>query len=444
MQTLLDDDGGPIGGQPTGFREEALRQSVLMEIHARPFQGIATPRRIFHYAFLTDGDGAKKARDQLRERCRGVGLAEPALDANHFIVTIGKARLRWETHSEFTTYTWDMAPDLAADPPPFSELLAGPFDQPGPLIVATRLDLIADHRETGELLEGLDPGTTAVSALREGRAIGATDFRLHKDGMTHILLVDRGLYAHEIGPMVIRLTELETYRTLALLGLPEARRLQPLLGRAEAGLHDATTKIGLSPDLAENRALLESLTKLAGDLEASASRSAYRFGATKAYYEIVQNRMTAIREQPLEGYTRWSSYLQRRMAPAMRTCIGVEARQREISERLARAANLLRTRIEVDLEQQNRELLASMNRRARLQLRLQQWVEGLSVAAVSYYVVGLVSYLAHGAESLDAAIEPSLITALAVLPVVIGIWLFVRIIRARSHAEEAEEEQLGP
>ncbi len=205
-------------------------------------------------------------------------------------------------------------------------------------------------------------------------------------------------------------------------------------------MHDATTKIGLSPDLAENRALLKSLTQLASDIEASATASAYRFGATKAYYDIVQSRLGATREGPLEGYARWSSYLQRRMAPAMRTCLGVEGRQRDISDRLARAANLLRTRIEVDLEQQNRELLSSMNRRARLQLRLQQWVEGLSVAAVSYYVVGLISYLAHGLELVDHDMNPGVITALAVPPVVIGIWLFVRMYRARGHAQEAEED----
>ncbi len=440
MQTLLNDEGGPIEGSPAGFLEDPMRRSVLMEIHARPFHGVATPRRVFHYAFLTKPEGATRAHEQLLERCRKSGVPGPAAGDNHFLITFGEARLRWEAHSEFITYTWDMAPTVAEAPPAFSDLFGGPFDQPGPLIVATRLDLIEEHGEIGALLDGLDPGTTAVSTLREGRAIGATDFRLHRDGMTRILLIDRGLYPHEIGPMVIRMTELETYRTLALLGLPEARRLQPVLAHAEAELHDATTKIGLSPDLAENRALLESLTQLASDIEASATASAYRFGATKAYYDIVQSRLGAIREGPLEGYTRWSSYLQRRMAPAMRTCLGVEGRQRDISDRLARAANLLRTRIEVDLEQQNRELLSSMNRRARLQLRLQQWVEGLSVAAVSYYVVGLISYLAHGLESVDHDMNPGVITALAVPPVVIGIWLFVRMIRARGHAQEAEED----
>ena len=428
----------PLGR--TGFLEHELREISLGEIHARPFQSVTTPRRVFHFAFTTDDVGAIAARGQLARLCRDAGVTPPSGDDSHHIVSFGEARLRWETHSEFTTYTWDIAPVVSEETPSFDTLFGGNFEQPGPLIVATRLDLVEGDRDIGELLGGLDPGTAAVSLLRDGRAIGATDFQENDDGLTRILVVDRGLYSHEVGPVVIRLIELETYRTMALFGLPEARKLQPMIAQVETALQEATTKIGLSPDLAENRALLESLTKLAGDLESSVARSAFRFAATRAYNDIVQNRMGAIRETALEGYTRWSSFLQRRMGPAMRTCWGVESRLREVSDRLARAANLLRTRIEVDLEQQNRELLASMNSRARLQLRLQQWVEGLSVAAVSYYIVSLVYYLANGVDSLGTGLNPAGITALAIPPVVLGIWFFVRTVRARGHADEAAED----
>lgn len=432
----------PVGR--SGFHEHELRGLSLGEIHARPFQGVPTPRRVFHYAFITDASAAAAARNQLVVICKGAGVPAPRADASHHIVTFGEARLRWETHSEFTTYTWDMAPNGEDEVPTFEALFGGPFQQPGPLIVATRVDLVEGHREISELLRGLDPGTTAVSLLRDGRAIVATDFQENDDGLTRILLVDRGLYPHEVGPVVIRMIELETYRTLALLGLPVARRLQPLIARVESTLQDATAKIGMTPDLSENRALLESLTGLAGDLEASVAESAFRFAASRAYNEIVQNRMWAVRETPLEGYTRLSSFLERRMGPAMRTCQGVETRLREVSDRLARAANLLRTRIEVDLEQQNRELLASMNSRARLQLRLQQWVEGLSVAAVSYYVVSLIYYLANGVDSLGVGINPAGITAFAIPPVVLGIWMFVRYIRAKGHAEAQDDEGTHP
>jgi uncharacterized membrane-anchored protein len=426
------------------FSEHPLRQFALGEIHARPFQAIATPRRIFHYAFTSDREGAERDRKQLQERCRQLGVTAPSDTQSHHVVTIGSTRLRWELHSEFVTYTWDSEPGPDVEPPSFDDLLGGPFRQPGPMIVATRLDLVKERGDIGEMLRDLDPGTTAVSSLRGGRAIGATDFRADDRGLTRMLLIDRSLYKHEVGPIVIRLMELETYRTMALLGLPEAHRLQPLIARAEIGLQDATTKIGQNSDLTRNRALLEDLTSLASDLEAAAARSSFRFGATRAYSEIVASRLSAIREEPLEGYTRWSSFLQRRLAPAMRTCQGIEARLGELSDRLARAANLLRTRIEVDLEQQNRELLASMNSRARLQLRLQQWVEGLSVAAVSYYVVSLVYYLANGADSFGLGVDPARITAFAVPPVVVGIWLFVRRVRARGHAAERESEAENP
>ena len=107
--------------------------------------------------------------------------------------------------------------------------------------------------------------------------------------------------------------------------------------------------------------------------------------------------MHTIGERKVEGLPTWSSFLARRMAPAMRTCATTEERQTNLSEKLARAANLLRTRVDVELERQNRDLLKSMNERTRLQLRLQTTVEGLSVAAVSYYVVGLFGYLVKGA-----------------------------------------------
>lgn len=417
--------------------EHPLRDFVLQEIHARPFQVMATPRLILHYGFTTTAADADRAREDLAERCRVLGLPEPAPDANQHIVQFGDVRLRWETRSEITIYSWD-CDGAAATVPTSPEVLLHGFRQPGPLIVATRLDLVRDDRPTDEILAAFDPGSTAVSALRDGRAIAATDFRV-RDGLTNILVVDRGLFSQEVGALVQRLIELETYRTMALLGLPEARRLQPQLARLEEGLRETTNKIGSSPGLNENRALLDRLTEMAAELESSAAESAFRFGASRAYAEIVGLRLASIREGMAEGYTRWSSFLQRRMAPAMRTCQTVENRQHDLSDRMARAANLLRTRIEVELEQQNRELLATMNRRAQLQFRLQQWVEGLSVAAVSYYVVGLVYYLAGGAGAFGWEIESRWVAAFAVIPVVLAIWFFVRRLRA-SHGGHEDDD----
>ena len=142
---------------------------------------------------------------------------------------------------------------------------------------------------------------------------------------------------------------------------------------------------------------------------------------------------STIGERKVGGFPTWTSFLARRMAPAMRTCATTEARQTDLSEKLARAANLLRTRVDVELERQNRDLLKSMNERTRLQLRLQTTVEGLSVAAVSYYVVGLFGYLAKGVQDEGVPINVTLATALFVPVAVLGIWFVVRRIRQAAY-----------
>jgi uncharacterized membrane-anchored protein len=128
-----------------------------------------------------------------------------------------------------------------------------------------------------------------------------------------------------------------------------------------------------------------------------------------------------------------SSFLQRRNAPAFRTCERMEANLASLAARLTRASGLLRTRIDVELAKQNNGLLGAMNERTQLQLRLQQTVEGLSIAAISYYVVGLVSFLLKGLK--DRGLLPvstDVATALSVPAVVLAMAFVIRRIR-RKH-----------
>jgi uncharacterized membrane-anchored protein len=247
--------------------------------------------------------------------------------------------------------------------------------------------------------------------------------------------MDRGLNAEGAGALVQRIIELETYRTLALLGLPEAQRLFPSIDRIEQRLAEVTAEMQRTVDPVDNHRLLDELTALAAELEAGAAASLFRFGASRAYHEIVQLRLQTIGERKVGVFPTWSSFLARRMAPAMRTCIATEERQENLSRKLARAANLLRTRVDVELEQQNRDLLKSMNERTRLQLRLQSTVEGLSVAAISYYVVALFDHMVKAAHDAGALrFEPSYATAAFVPVAVLGIWGIVRRIRSKHIA----------
>lgn len=413
-----------------------LRAAILGEVHARPFTPIATPSRVLHFAFDTSGARAQADRMHFAALCEQRGLLPLLPTEKHHRVTIDSATLRWEQHSEFTTYTWEFPADPAALPfTPPAAALAAPMalvPPPGPLLVAVDLHLVADapSRTTPERL--FDRASLAAAENSDGTALYATDFKPDSDGFVRILVADRKLGPERAGALVQRILEIETYRLLALLGLPEAQRLAPSIGRIEQRLGEVTEQMRQPGELSQNNDLLNELTALAAELEAGAAASLFRFGASRAYNEIVHLRLQTIGERKVGGLPTWSSFLARRMAPAMRTCLTTEERQANLSRKLARAANLLRTRVDVELEQQNQDLLKSMNARTRLQLRLQATVEGLSVAAISYYVVGLFSYLVKAAH--DAGLiefEPNFAIAAFVPIAILSIWWTVRRIRKR-------------
>jgi uncharacterized membrane-anchored protein len=277
-----------------------------------------------------------------------------------------------------------------------------------------------------------DPMSLAAARVVNGDAIAATDFRAVRDGFVRIAILDTKLDGKAAGALVIRLLEIETYRILALFGLPLAQRLSPSVGAAEQELARISNAMTSTEGLETDNRLLAQLTGLAARTEAEATEAAFRFGASRAYDGIVQQRLQAIKEEPYLAYPTISSFLSRRMAPAMRTCQMLQERQADLSRKLTRAANLLRTRVDVEIERQNRDLLHSMNDRARMQLRLQQTVEGLSVAAISYYVVSLGSYVFKALKDIGwLPVDPGIATALFVPVSILGIAVVVRQIRRR-------------
>jgi uncharacterized membrane-anchored protein len=419
----------------TQLKPHPLRAAVLGEVHARPFTPLTTPRRILHFAFDTTGEAARADRSALADFCNRRGLEPLRQGAKHHRLALGGATLRWEQHSEFTTYTWELPAPAGAPFYPAASSLAAPMaglPQPGPVLVALDLHLVAGGESTNAIDRLFERASLVVAENAEGDARFATDFQVDAGGFVRILVIDRGLTPERAGALVQRIIELEAYRMLALLGLPEAQRLSPSINRIEKRLGEVTDEMRHTEKLIDNHRLLDELTELAAELEAGAAASLFRFGASRAYNEIVQLRLQSIGDRKVHHFPTWSSFLTRRMQPAMRTCATTEARQTDLSEKLARTANLLRTRVDVEMERQNRDLLKSMNARTRLQLRLQTTVEGLSVAAVSYYVVGLFGYLMKGAQDEGVPVNISLATALFVPVAVVAIWLLVRRIR-RKH-----------
>ncbi|WP_395665539.1 DUF3422 family protein [Methylocella sp.] len=433
---MLDDFTSAAGG----FREHELRARVLAELHARPFEPISGSKRLLHFAFMTDHDAAEKAQAALAQFCRDRAAPPPLAGAKHHRVELSPTILRWERHGEFVTYTYEFPCDdeTKRENPAFWPA-AGEFarvmrtlPQPGPLIVAVDLDLAPEARVSDAWRRLFGQNELAAAEVSHGAAIVATDFRSDVFGFVRILVLNRSLSELEAGALTQRLLELETYRTLALLGLPRAQDLSPSISRIEGELPRLIGGMSEADGLEASRALLNRLTALAAELESGAAQSLYRFGATKAYYETVEMRLRLIDERPIDDYPTLAAFLSRRLTPAIRFCAAIEARQDNLSQKLARAAQLLRTRVEVALESQNQHLLSTMNERVRMQLRLQQTVEGLSVAAITYYMASILHLVFEGVHQQEHWINPALATALFVPFIAFGVWWNVRKLR-KSH-----------
>lgn len=421
--------------------DHRLRASLTNEIHARPPLALASPGRASHLAMLSGEAGGDADRAHLAVLCDRLGHPAPGAQANHHIVDLGFARLKWERHTEFSSYT--VLRDGCDATAPFAETALDALPQewvedlPGERLAATHIALLRDDAPEPELLARLFGADGYVGARFDGGlAQGWTDFRLHGDGWGRILLHDQGIGAGQAGRLVQRLSEIEAYRILALLSLPIARDVSPRLAAIERAVTAASQGTVIRSGLDDDRAILDELTRLAAACEGIAAETSFRFAATRAYHALVSQRLAELREDRLEGLQTWGEFMGRRYAPAISTCDAVAARQEALSLRTSRGANLLRTRVDVALEGQNAELLASMDRRAALQLRLQETVEGLSVVAISYYALALVGYAVKAVKIFHVDIDSELAVGLAVVPVTAGVWLALRRLKRRLGFKE--------
>ncbi len=420
--------------------DHPLRRSLAHEVHARPHEALRAPTRATYLVVLVDAADRERERGHVASLCEDRGATPPAKDAIHFSADLGAFRLRWERHNEFSTYTF-IAPGVNPEPfaQPAIDLVPATWREaiPGNLLVATHAELHEkrDHFQPASEVSAAFGGRYVVgSAVGGGAAAAYTDFRIHEDGFSRFLVIDQSLSRYQAGRTIQRLFEIEAYRMMALLALPLAREIGP-------ALRDMETELGaLAGELAATgvaeEATLEHLTGLAARVESVIGRARFRFGATRAYHELVRSRIAELREVRLPGLQTLEEFMSRRLAPAIATVESTARRLVELSERVSQASALLSTRVDVARERQNQQLLASMDRRAKLQLRLQETVEGLSIAAVTYYVVGLVTYAAKGLKAGGMHLDTDVVSAVAIPIVAILAALGVRHVRKRIAREQ--------
>ncbi len=429
-----------------GIAEHPLRRMLAEEIRARPYEHLGAPVAISHIAVLSGEGKAKQDRAHASKLFVDCGAEPPPDGSTHFSAKLGDFRFTWERHTEFSSYTFYC--------PPRSEI---PFDMPavglvpqdwlaatpGKVLAAVHLAIESrsgPERPFDDLAALFNNNTIAGSKVLGGQARLWTDLRIYEDGFTRVLIRDDGLNERQMGRLAQRMLEISTYRIMAMLAFPLARQAGPKIAADERTLGDITTQLAKTDDMEGERNLLQRLSLLAAETEAISAAANYRFSATRAYYDLLQRRIDELREDRIEGLQPPGQFLYRRLTPAMKTCESVAARQEVLSKRIARAGDLLRTRVDVALEENNRDLLQSMNRRAKVQLRLQETVEGLSLVAISYYLLGLISHFAKGAEELGIDINPEIASATALPFVVAAVWLGVRRMRRAVAGDDENQE----
>lgn len=416
------------------LNDHPQRYALANELHARPFPSVGSTSQAAYLAMMPDGERDKDAeKAHLIDLLDRHGAPHPQPDATHYSGTLGRYFLKWESHTEFVTYTIF---DKGVDDMPFAADAFGVFPEDW-------LDAAPDQRITSALIR-IEPTSDdadikkrvkkwfvseslAISRVLDDALVVAADFRIDPAGHMRMAVFPRpDVGPQRIGRVVQRLCEIETYKAMAMLGLTRARQMGGALTKVDATLTSLLSD--MSSNGSDPAEVLAQLLDVSGQVENMGAQSAYRFAATGAYSQIVNQRIEVLREDRFSGRQTFGEFMMRRFDPAMRTVASTQRRLDALSDRALRAGELLRTKVDVERSAQNQALLTSMDKRADLQLRLQRTVEGLSVVAVSYYAVNIVLYLL-GPVTTPLEMSKTVLAAIVTPIVLIGVWLLLRRLR---------------
>lgn len=408
-----------------GLTDHPLRRILSEEMHARKLPPIQAPVRLMQLILQRQGDGEREL-EKLAAYCQSdIG----ALRSKRFVsFPLGDMHFVWERHTETSSYTFILpsSGDVPFDPSPFSEIVGEWFYDIGAVVVrATLCEFVTPdwNHDTRTLFDQSDMVSCNIAG---GGARIWSDFRLHTDGYGHLLIMDNGLRGPEGALAFQRMQDLGNYRNMALLGLPVAQQLTPKVSELEARLSSLTAAV--ADRQKSDVHLLEDISSLSAELANLTAQTRFRMSASRAYAKICEERLLALNAQAIPGCQDLRDFTDRRLLPAVRTCDSFADRLEDLSQRTAWATSLLRTRVDTEVSQQNRDLLDSMNRRTALQLRLQSMVESLSSVAISYYLVGLLSYVLHGVD--HVGVVPSNVVLATMAPLIFcGVWIGLHRVR---------------
>lgn len=406
------------------------RTALHNELHARPSLYFNEPAHVFHIALLDQGGVsatviAALSRDAAADDAGSAAQGQVQLDGHP---------LKWERHAEFFTLTLVQPKQANGEFWPALPAALQTLIEPHRALIINAVQILVEaeqHWEGHNARYGFkDP---AGSQIGGGDAVVWSDFRLCQDGRNRILLVNRKLNAYRLGRMIRRLLEIETYRMMASLTLPVAQAVDRQLKDYDQQLASLSER-NADPAATNAKQLLSAIALLSASIVRSTAIHRQRFSAAEAYAQLVFERITELRESHVGDCQRLGIFIERRFKPTVRYCAVTDQRLARLGQSVANLGELLQTRVQVEVEEQNSEILRSLNSRANTQIKIQRAVEGLSIIAISYYLLSLFKLGVEGAHSLGLELSPqraaSLLGPLALL-IIGGIALRIR--KAKRH-----------
>ena len=399
-------------------KSEWRLNQVTDELNARPFPRFALPTAIFRLC-LSGEEGFASLAAILSAHLPDVDWHD---EAQPRLVRARRDGVQYniERHTEFVSLT--IIDEKAEHGSPARHL---PEDW---LAAIDAQIVVAVDCQCGVRGQARDSWVCA-SRLEGGLADLFFDFKVAEDGHTKIALdFDADADIRDIGRIALQVVEIETYRSFAAIGLPRARAAQAHLADIAARVPadgDAMHPQNAAGD-ADAAARFTTLSALAGELERIWRETSFRFSACEAYWALVQGRLASLHETAFDNRITVGGFLERRLSPAIATYLSTEKRRHDLADQVGNMTALLQTRIELGLQRQNADLLASLNTAAARQLRLQHTVEGVSTVAISYYLVNLLNYPLAWVLAQMPQIEPVLAQSALVVIVMPLVWLSIR------------------
>ena len=424
--------------ETANLKYHPLQASLYHEMHSRPYQVVPCPALITHFVLLTNDQEKSEQFKHLQTLFAAFEQEVPEFDQPNLQFEVDGFRVRREVHLEFSAFTFI---NFNVDPlNPFTQGDLGALPDnwlnnlPGTVLANFHVALQCIDDKDQQLIskaKSLLEGFRLVgSSPQNGDARLWTSFKQHSDGFGRFLIGNVLMSDSQIGRLTQRIIEIETYRMLTLLALPLARENTTKLNQMDAQLVELTNQLACKGVVSEQDILLE-LTEMASHIEALRSRCAFRYSATFAYYDLVIKRLSELKEDEVSGHLSLSEFITRRLTPAVNTCHAANDRLESLSLRIDRVSDMMRTKVELSIQAQNQLLLTSMDNRSKIQLMMQHTVEGLSVAAISYYSIGLLKYIIESLDLSNLPVTKYQLVGISVPLVITVVWFLTRKVHKR-------------